>query len=256
MFLKTGCLVTLELNKGFSLGKGILVAADKNLEWLLPWWWERYIACNSLPVVFVDLGMSEEKKLWCEERGTVISLQDSFSEKPIAEDLYAKWKGCYGKSYDLARKAWFKKPAACLLSPFGQSLWLDLDCEVLDSVEPIFSYLQGEKEIAVALGDFAESGAVCNSGVLVFKKDSFLMQEWASRALLESEKHWGDDSLLSVILRLSMEKTAILPEIYNWRVSRGLPLHAKIIHWCGEWGKSCIKKHGGLKRAIVEANAK
>ena len=239
-----------------------MVAADKHVEWLLPWWWERYLACNVLPVVFVDLGMSPEKKLWCEERGSVILFKEVFLEEPLSKGRYLKWKEVYGESYAVARQAWFKKPLACLLSPFDQSLWLDLDCEVLDSVEPLFSYLKGGKEVAVALyrisrspGDSAKSGSVCNSGVIVFNKGSSLMRKWADRALLESQKYWGDDRLLSTILSASEESVAILPGIYNWRISEGIPLHAKIIHWCGEWGKRCIRKNGGLKKAIEEAKA-
>ena len=233
--------------------RGVIVASDQNLEWLLPWWWERYSACNAFPVVFIDFGMSLEKKIWCEERGLVIPLKEEVLEKKIPEKVYIAWKGIYGESYGQMRKVWFKKPSACLLSPFEETLWLDLDCEILDSVEPLFSYLHKEKEVAVALYAIAEaSGFVCNSGVLVFKKDSVFMQEWASRSLLESEKYWGDDYLLTAILSQEVGRVAILPDIYNWRLSEGLPMNAKIIHWCGEWGKSCIEKNGGLKKALEE----
>lgn len=241
--------------------KGVLVATDQNTEWLLPWWWGRYSASNSFPVAFVDFGMSEEKKLWCKERGTLIPLEKVPVEKQVPQELYTEWQQVYGMSYANSRKAWFKKPLACTLSPFEKTIWLDLDCEVLDHIGSLFDLLKEGKEIAVAAGSLAyipkglekavEADCVCCSGVIVFCKESLIIQKWAERAFSESDQHWGDDSLLSVIISESPEVVEELSKIYNWRVSReGLPLSAKIIHWCGEWGKECIAKHGGLKLAL------
>ena len=79
---------------------------------------------------FVDLGMSHYGKTFCSERGEVIPLQMdlAFSD---------------GESVRDKRHSWFKKPFALLLSPFAHSIWLDLDCEVLGSLAPLFS-LEGE----------------------------------------------------------------------------------------------------------------
>ena len=243
--------------------KGIVVATDQGLEWLLPWWWELYSACNSLPVAFVDFGMSAEKRAWCKQRGEVVSFHgEEIAHKPIPQELYAKWEAIYSpfwhnytESYQKLRKVWFKKPAACLLSPFDQSLWIDLDCEILDCIDPMFLYLKEGKEICVFFDCMDVSqGIVCNGGVIAFKKESRIIQEWAKRSVQESEKYWGDDHLLAEIVGNSIEQAAALPEIYNWRICKGgLPLHAKIIHWCGEWGKMCLAEHGGLKKAIEQA---
>ena len=54
---------------------GILVATDKQIEWMLPWWWHHYSKHNRYPVVFVDLGMTETAKAWCRQRGKLISLE-------------------------------------------------------------------------------------------------------------------------------------------------------------------------------------
>ncbi len=245
--------------------KGVIVASDQNLEWLLPWWWERYSSCNSLPVVFFDLGMSLEKRAWCQERGEVISLSEVALEKPLSEPLSKLWPSYYGSSYFQARNAWFKKPSACFLSPFENTLWLDLDCEVLECLDGVFFYLQGDKEVAVALDSAftvtsikglekaITAGTVCNSGVIAFKKNSLIIEKWKHLSLSESEQYWGDDCLLSSVLADYQQRVSYLPAHYNWRISEGLPLNAKIIHWVGEWGKSCIAKNGGLKKAIEEA---
>ncbi len=239
---------------GKLMRKGVLVASDSHMEWLLPWWWERYSCCNEFPVVFVDLGMTSEARLWCQERGEVLTVTEVFSFDTVIKE----WEEVYGSSYGQARKAWFKKPLACLLSPFEETIWMDLDCEVLSSIEPIFAYLEG-KELAIALDrvsaipegfspeDNLESQLIFNGGVIAYRKGSHLIKEWARIALAESHLYWGDDYILSTLIHQGQEKIQILPPIYNWRLADGTPFYAKIIHWCGEWGKACIAKQGGLK---------
>lgn len=230
--------------------RGVIVATDSHMEWLLPWWWERYSCCNSLPVVFVDLGMSLDVKAWCQERGEVITLE----EKVFVKEKSSEWGNCYGESYSQARQAWFKKPLACLKSPFQETVWMDLDCEILSSIEPIYQFLKEGKEVAAALDPLGfisdEIPSAFNGGVLVFRKDSLIIQKWASLCLQESDQYWGDDRILSSVIHELQEKVAILPPMYNWRVSEGVPFYAKIIHWCGEWGKAYIVTHGGLKESL------
>ncbi len=236
------------------MSRGVLVASDSHMEWLLEWWWERYSSCNTLPVVFVDLGMTDKSKEWCQERGQLLSVREVvFSEVVIKE-----WEEIYGSSYGQARKAWFKKPLACLLSPFDETVWMDLDCEVLSSIESIFSYLE-EEDLAIALDRVSaipegfspetdpEDRMLFNGGVIAYRKGSEIVKEWARIALIESHLYWGDDYILSAIIHRLQGKVQVLPPIYNWRLADGVPFYAKIIHWCGEWGKACILKQGGLK---------
>lgn len=241
--------------------RGVLVAADKNLEWLLPWWWERYSCCNTLPVAFADLGMTQEARNWCEERGKLFVVKE-----PIIQEVKGpkEWEDVYGQSYYQARKAWFKKPLACFHSPFEETVWIDLDCEILSSIDCIFSYLREGKEIAIALDRIAkipdgfspekeeEKKQIFNSGVVVFSKKSGVIQAWVDKSLHESHLYWGDDYVLSVILHAMEEKVEVLPPIYNWRLADGIPFYAKIVHWCGEWGKACIAKQGGLKKILEQ----
>jgi len=55
---------------------GVLVASDKEQKWLLPWWYHYYKQNNTLPIAFVDLGLSKRALSWCEKKGHVISLKD------------------------------------------------------------------------------------------------------------------------------------------------------------------------------------
>ncbi len=237
--------------------KGVLVASDQNTEWLLPWWWQKYSTCNTLPVVFVDFGMTKESLTWCKERGEVIPFKVPSFCKPLSQESGIEAEKLYGTSCFQSRDAWFKKPSACLLSPFLKTLWLDLDCEVLSSLDDVFLYLEEGSELAVSYGyaenlpkileGAGEAGTICNSGVLVFRKGSELLQKWEKKALEESDKYLGDECILSILLAESLDTVSLLPEEYNWRMTRGVPVCAKVIHWKGEWGKSYIAKHGGLK---------
>lgn len=238
-----------EQNKHY-FKKGIVVASNAKTEWLLPWWWEGYASHNDLPVFFVDLGMSSESVAWCRERGIVVSLfEENICEE---ENLCSSWEKAYGTSYRIARRAWFQKPQACLLSPFDQTIWIDLDCEVLGDVGGAFSFLLPGKEIAVCedVASFEERKGVYNTGFFVFTRNSSIIQEWNQVCRTEAEKYWGDDRALSSLLSKYGEQWGELPSIYNWRISQGVPFGAKVIHWCGEWGKAYIAKCGGLRSSL------
>jgi hypothetical protein len=245
--------------------QGILVASDSEGEWLLPWWWEGYSCTNTLPVAFVDLGLSNQMKSWCEEKGQLISLENEFSKDDTCSKQLEEWASFYGNSFFSSRDAWFKKPAACLLSPFDETIWIDLDCEVLAPLEDIFSYLNSN-ELAVWFGSSLhppkglekiwEAEKLCNSGVVAFKKNSLLIREWAKQALENKDSYFGDECILSHLIYQNPDKVAFLPEIYNWRMSRGLPLEAKIIHWKGEWGKKYIAAYGGLRARLMSLTRK
>jgi hypothetical protein len=234
--------------------RGVIVGTDSHLEWLLPWWWQRYEACNTLPVVFADFGMTDKAKKWCEEHGEVLEITESCS----LVTLMKEWGDSYGVSYDTARKAWFKKALACLRSPFDETVWIDLDCEILSSIDPIFSYLE-EKDLAIARTELSipegfapkvkglEDPLIFNGGVIVFRKESELIKKWVQTTLKDFHLYWGDDYILSIIVHLNEDKVELLPTIYNWRLMDGIPLYAKIVHWSGEWGKEFIAKKGGMK---------
>ena len=240
------------------LPKGILVASDQNLEWLLPWWWENYCSSNSLPVTFVDFGMSESARSFCKEHGELLdfAFDPTFVKKRenLHPEVNKKWKN-YGKTFWEARDGWFKKPLAMLQTHFAQTLWLDLDCEVLKPLEPIFDLLSEEEHFGIVPEPLFYQGGpdllfgevLYNSGVVLFRHGSTLLQTWAQRSLKENAKFLGDQDLLSRIIFEQKIPVVQLPEIYNARLVTGIPFHATIIHWVGNWGKAFLRHHGGLK---------
>ncbi len=67
----------------------IIVSCSKENEWMLPWWWMHYHYHNSLPVAFLDLGISLQAKRWCAKRGVVVD-QPLSCEGALQIDLNAQ----------------------------------------------------------------------------------------------------------------------------------------------------------------------
>ncbi len=218
------------------LREGIVVGSDDRQEWLLPWWWENYRRHNSFPVAFVDFGLSERMKEWCRGRGELVSLRvaDVFvkDRDEVEGSRVEEWEKAYGEGFWYSRKAWFKKPLACLRSPFQKSIWMDTDCEVLGKLDPLFE-LSG---MAIAKDQVNEG---YNSGVVVFQRDDPIIQEWVDLSFEKNGEFRGDQELLSVILQ--GKSICELPPIYNWSVGYGENPEAVICHWLGDMGKMALR---------------
>ena len=196
--------------------RGILVAADQNQEWLLPWWWENYIKHNSYPVTFVDFGMSQEACNWCNTKGTLIKFPFSLAVE-TTESLLAEGKRMLIKDVHQSRQAWFKKPLAFTLTPFEQTLWLDSDCEVLGSLAPLFNYC------GLSLAREGENSNEYNSGVVLYQKNCPIIQEWAEASKISHPHHVGDQTVLTDLIHTKNLPIFILPRPYHslsWRIRK------------------------------------
>lgn len=238
---------------------GILVGCDRGQEWLLSWWWDKYRAHNRFPVAFLDFGMGGEARNWCASRGQLIDA--SLDELKVAsmnevraevrqcwESVRELWEGANRELKDL-RAAWFKKPLALLKSPFERSVWLDLDCEILGPIDPMFSFLDAKSKMGLCLEvDSARIGehSLYNGGVIVFEKGSPLLKEWADAALSLNDHFLTDQDALSYTIFNRGFQVYDIPDIYNWRMRRGVHLGAVVIHWVGGWGKAFIRQYGGF----------
>jgi len=225
--------------------QGFLVAADLTQEWLLPWWWDKYRAFNDHPVAFVDLGLSSEMKQWCKERGHYIYLPiaDIFvqDKKEFPIEHVQKWENQHGDHFWESRSAWFKKPLACLRTPFEKTIWMDLDCEIKGKLDPMFSLQIPKNGIGIAQGySYITDGKDVNSGVIIFEKGVWIIQEWARQSLLSNNAYVGDQDILYDLIVEHNIPIQDLPLIYNWsRFSEQNP-EAVVIHWHGKHGKSYI----------------
>jgi hypothetical protein len=233
--------------------KGVLVASDITQEWLLPWWLENYQNHNTMPVSFVDLGLSSTMKSWCKEKGNYIPLPipDIFvAEKNLCpENLINLWEEKYGNHFWENRNAWFKKPLACLLSPYKKTLWIDSDCEVRGSLEPLFSMNLPPSGVLInkEYGEISEGGI--NSGVILFDHKSPLIEKWAMIAYENNALFPGDQDIFIELLK--EYEVANLPLIYN--SSRYHEDHANIVikHWHGNHGKTIIQHQIQKKNLLL-----
>ncbi len=75
----------------------------------------------------------------------------------IDSSIAYDWEAYYGEQFWISRRAWFKKPLACLRSPFKRTIWIDLDCEVLGSLRGLFDTCQNPSGIALAKDQIAQS---------------------------------------------------------------------------------------------------
>lgn len=223
--------------------KGVIVGSDREQEWLLPWWWEHYSRFNAFPVAFADFGLSKEGRAWCAELGTVIDLTRvenfvrprSQLDPRVAEDMEKKI-GTWIWSH---KNGWFKKPLACLQTPFEASIWMDLDCEVRGSLADLFD-LSGTFLSMVRYEDARFPYPIYNAGVILFRQGISLMEEWAELAVEQNQAFIGDQDALCWLIHEKKKTVVELPLIYNWsRCLRPNP-EALVLHWHGPQGKSII----------------
>lgn len=220
--------------------EGVVIASDQTLEWLLPWWWNCYLQTNHHPVAFIDLGLSMGMKEWCKKRGKHIRLYALDFAETVDPTLAKQWEEDFGTKFWESRNAWFKKPLACLLSPFEKSLWIDVDCEVKESIAPLFA-LSGS--IAMAKDQIAPKGdyPIYNSGVIAFHPKDPILSMW-SRYCLENHSFFrGDQEAFSHMVYKENIKVAEIPSSYNWSRSLEEGEKAKIIHWHGYYGKAALR---------------
>lgn len=163
-------------------------------------------------------------------------------QEKISPGRQQRWENLYGSKTWQARLSWFQKPLAMQLSPFEESIWLDLDCEILKPLDPLFALL--------AQGDIAAcpySKKSYNSGVVVYRKEASLLTAWAEGCRHDNHRFIGDDHLLSHLIKKAWPGFVPLPNLYNWTGYFGFNPEATIIHWHNEWGKMFIELYGGAQ---------
>jgi hypothetical protein len=209
--------ITWENNMPHSV-EGVLLMCDANQEWMLEWWWYNYRKFNSLPVHFVDIGMTDAGRQWCAEHGT-LSILPSFN-----------------------LKHWYKKPFACITSPFMYTIYMDNDCQVMGDVSPLLDYA---KPVGLALDIVTRwtSGNVpVQGGVIAYMHGASLISQWAKDTPENSFYFRGDQEILQAMISNNKCDFLEMPERFNWVRGRGANSQALINHWTGDEGKQIIRE--------------
>lgn len=240
---------------------GVLVGCDLNQQWLLLDWYSYLQKHNpDIPIAFGDLGMSEDGRKWCKNRGMLIPA----SQIPLPPPPKSQKRGWpYGGDRWLQeglmpdvslseRSVLFRKPLLMKQSPFERTLYLDLDCQVLGSLSSLFSIRLGPTKMALrTANDFYEMKAMgtrksmfiksYNSGVMLFENNSRLLDFWIFLLDMEIYSFSYDDRLLSfAISKYEMPVTRLALK-YNWLYHWGPNPKAVIRHWIGEVGKYAFR---------------
>jgi hypothetical protein len=228
------------------MSRGVIVGCDQKQEWMLPWWISNFRAWSDLPIAFVDFGMTSHAKKWCKAHGTLIALKAPqgfiYPKEKISSDLCEKWEKRYGSHLWSARGSWFHKPFALLQTPFKETIWLDLDCEILGPLTHLFNKLHRHSRMALVrdnTGPFEEVGY--NSGVVVYDAKSPLLTHWAATCIRKNNEFLGDQEVLTHLIQEGDIEVAELPGKYNWVVKTGINPEAVVLHWSGSWGKQVIR---------------
>ena len=223
-----------------------MVGCDKEQEWLLMWWWKHYHKHNPYPVAFVDFGMTPEARKWCKHKGEVITLERSkdfmMPESLIHKNLISQWEERFGKIAWMERKQRFLKPFAMLQTPFDQTIWSDLDCEITGSVSPLFQKIHPHSGVAIGHEQAYLEEVRYNSGVIAFNKDSSLIEKWAEACLRSNDRFFSDQDVLGCLIQHEDIEVAEITGKYNWCLRSGVNIEAIIIHWAGCWGKEVLRR--------------
>ena len=212
---------------------GVIVACDRDQEWLLPWWWRHYSSHSSYPVHFIDFGMSSEGVSWCKERGSYEPLVgfDHFHEHPVEDEQRKIWETEISSIFDF-RRTYFKKPFALIQSPFDLTIWLDLDCQLIGPLDPLFTVLHMGVDFSVK-----PQGKGYSAGVIAFRKDSTTLKAWFEEINRRNELYIHDEQALE-----RFQITWPLPEIYNWNPLHGENLQAVVLHYQGGFLKQELRR--------------
>ncbi len=231
--------------------QGVIVGVNSNQEWLLPWWLMNFQVHNVLPITFINFGDMTEKAIeWCRLRGNLIDLKMEENliapKESVDVDLATMWESMHPEVWKM-REGWFKKPFAMLLSPYERTIWLDVDCQVRGSIETIFSQCENDAGICLAPeADYSQvinfnrkmilpGQLMLNSGVVVYKRGSKAIQEWAHQVHENTHLHFGDQQLLVNILYTHGMGFTYLSREYNWIAESGANPDAVIFHWSGRY---------------------
>ena len=146
-----------------------------------------------------------------------------------------------------------------LQCPFEIGLWLDLDCESLGNLEPIFEYIDPVTGIALARihekwqednlaqGLILPGEVAYSSGVIAFYPQSVVIKKWAEISLINNHLFIGDQDILSRLIFNEGHAVGEIPLIYNWYITYGINISVVVAHWGGKT-KEILKSHGGFRK--------
>lgn len=228
--------------------EGIIVGCDWRIQTMIPWWWEQYNRHNSLPVTFIDMGLSAEMLRFCKSKGKVVPLHvPKYLLKkriPLPGEFSQKLKKKGAEYKKLERLSFFLKPLALMQTPYEKTLWLDFDCHVRAPLSSVFSYCDEhiamtpmsphKQKHPVQKTENSKDKILYNCGVICYKRGDGLIRQWARETLFGDAYYYADQDILNELVYKKKIPVKRLPNTYNWIVKEwGLNPEAKVIHYAG-----------------------
>ena len=202
----------------------ILTGVDTNHEDLLPWWLNNAIKHNTNENIGVwDFGMSNamREKIQTQYPNVWLSI-------PLDQHFTS---------------GWFYKLHAVIKAPEKRVAWLDVDCEILTTIEDVFSLVPPEM---IGLTRDWVRGNWWATGVIVVNDRPKLLYDWSNR-LNEGNIRGDQEALNDLVGNYTHEEIQELPQDYQWlRISLNSGKDSptkRVIHWTGPVGREHIRKN-------------
>ena len=208
-----------------SYDEAFVTGCDEKHEWMLEWFFKNYKQhIKNIPLIFANFGLTPE------------------GLKLVRENVHAVMNL---KTFD--EKGWFKKPMSMIKSPSKKTIWIDLDCEILDDISNLFGMLKPDMLNMVEDKPWTMRGKELwhNSGLVGFIDKPPILYQWAQA--IREDPVQGDQEVLHLMLN-PITKIKYINDIPNeYNVLRlqtetdGYDGPIKVMHWTGAKGKDKIK---------------
>lgn len=199
----------------------ILTGVDTNHEHLIEWWVDNALRHNPNENIGVwDFGMSFDKR------------------EKIKIDYPNVWLSIPLDKHNTS--GWFYKLHAVIEAPEKRVAWLDVDCEILTSIEDVFDLVPPDM---IGLTRDIVRANWWATGVIVVNDRPKLLYDWNYR--LNAGNIRGDQEALKEMVGTEPnEQIQELPQDYQWlRISLNSGHDSptkKVIHWTGPVGRKHI----------------
>jgi len=211
------------------MDKGILTGCDQRQEWMLKWWWTNLTKHSNVPITFCDFGMSPSARAWCQSKGAVITQsEEMFPIKDLNKHVAnPPWKEKITPRMWDHRPIWFYKPLVLPKSPYDRTLWIDVDCEVKETLAPLINLpltkdcfairqtSEKDNEGARKIGYLGPHVSGVQAGVILYEKDTPVIPAWIDRFLKNHPMEFSDEHCLGQLLHENPFEITYFSPLYN-----------------------------------------
>ena len=203
---------------------GVLLICDSNFEWMFDWWLKNYYKHNDFPICLLDAGLSEK---------FLLDHKDLMIKKMIIPEIF--------NDKTPIQRLWFSKPFVLRQSPFKKTIYIDLDCEVRDSIRDLFEFSDFAMAKDVENNFDGSKEELFNCGVIVYENESKTIDLWCD-AIIEDIKNKNDSRGDQQIFNRNNFPCKKIDPKYNWVRLRGENDSAIIFHHTGEKGHFLLRE--------------